>query len=161
MTDILEEERSDPIGKASYENMEENYQILLRETDQDGQPFTIIRMPLPPTIYTEITPTSDNYEMMKVLRFDDETVVLDGKTSLKGVVPASYCNFLVTNGLVLLPYYHTEGRSEHYKKTDDMSKEILQRAYPDRKIVQIDAVNINIGGGGMHCITQQEPLRDV
>lgn len=136
--------------------MEENYHILLRETDQDGQPFNIIRVPMAPTIYEDITPSSVTYQMMKGLRYDVEGVVFDDKTTLKGVVPASYCNFLVTNGVVLLPYYYTEGRSEQYKKTDERSKEILQQAYPDRKIVQIDALSINVGGG-MHCITQQQP----
>lgn len=157
LADVLEEERLDPISKASYENMEENYQILLHETDQDGQPFHIIRMPLPPSIYEEIPPNSVAYNYIKMLRFDVEGVAFDDKTPLRGIVPASYCNFLVTNGMVLLPYYYTQGRSERYKETDDLSKEILQRAYPDRKIVQIDALNINVGGGGMHCITQQQP----
>jgi agmatine deiminase len=34
---------------------------------------------------------------------------------------------------------------------------VLRRAFPGRQIVPLDAMAINLGGGGMHCITQQEP----
>jgi agmatine deiminase len=40
---------------------------------------------------------------------------------------------------------------------DEAVKHILQRVFPDRKIVQIHSESFNYGGGGMHCATQQQP----
>jgi len=34
---------------------------------------------------------------------------------------------------------------------------IMQQAFPDKKIIQIDVTEINFGGGGIHCLTQQQP----
>ena len=41
--------------------------------------------------------------------------------------------------------------------TDDEAREAVQELFPDRHIVQIFINNIAVGGGGIHCITQQEP----
>lgn len=61
----------------------------------------------------------------------------------------SYANFLVTNGRVILPLLDP--------KWDDKARAVLQEAYPDHEIVGIDAHEILLGGGNVHCITQQIP----
>jgi agmatine deiminase len=76
---------------------------------------------------------------------------------IKYVFTTSYLNFLVTNGIVLIPKYWKPERSEMIKIKDKKAKEILQQAFPHRKIIQIDAEPLNHGGGGIHCITQQQP----
>jgi len=43
------------------------------------------------------------------------------------------------------------------KYTDELTVKTLSECFQGREIVQIDCEIINIGGGGMHCITQQEP----
>jgi agmatine deiminase len=40
---------------------------------------------------------------------------------------------------------------------DQTAYRTLVAAFPDRQVVQIEAVDIVVGGGGIHCITQQEP----
>jgi len=40
---------------------------------------------------------------------------------------------------------------------DDQAFRIFQNLYPDRKIIQLLADDLVVGGGGMHCVTQQEP----
>jgi len=70
----------------------------------------------------------------------------------------SYCNFLVTNGIVLMPRYFKEGRQELLKRTDEMARDILRQLFPDRRIVQIDTEALEYGGGGIHCSTQQQPF---
>lgn len=64
--------------------------------------------------------------------------------------PASYCNFYIANKVVLVPQFGD--------KNDEQAKEILRIAYPNRTIIGIDSTDLIYGGGGMHCITQQEPI---
>jgi agmatine deiminase len=40
---------------------------------------------------------------------------------------------------------------------DARARTVLERAFPDRKLLQLDIRKIAIGGGGIHCITQQQP----
>jgi len=69
-------------------------------------------------------------------------------------------NYLITNGAVLIPKYWKEGRSEQIQKKDQAAVRILSQLFPDRKIIQINPENVNIGGGGIHCITQQMPAAE-
>ncbi|MEO1200862.1 MAG: agmatine deiminase family protein [Pseudomonadota bacterium] len=62
----------------------------------------------------------------------------------------SYVNSYIANGGVVIPSY---GISE-----DDWAFETFAKLFPDRKIVSVPVNDIAIGGGGIHCITQQEPL---
>ncbi len=62
---------------------------------------------------------------------------------------ASYVNFYIANGSIVMPGFGDPADAE--------AKEILQGLFPDRKVVQIYARDILIGGGNIHCITQQIP----
>jgi len=62
---------------------------------------------------------------------------------------ASYVNFYIANGGVVMPKF---GIPE-----DDPAKAIVAAAFPDRAVVQVDISEIASGGGGIHCITQQRP----
>ena len=116
----------------SYLRLEENYKILSSSTDQDGKPFNIIRIPMPPTLYAESNST--------------------------GELPVrSYINYAVTNGAVLLQVYWRPGRSDTLKTTENQVKATFQKVFPGRKIIGIDAENVNKWGGGIHCITQHMP----
>jgi agmatine deiminase len=61
----------------------------------------------------------------------------------------SYVNFYLANGAVIAPAY---GIAE-----DAAVAETLRRAYPDRQVVSLELRDLFRGGGGIHCITQQEP----
>ena len=63
----------------------------------------------------------------------------------------SYVNFYIANGAVIAPTY---GIAE-----DASALETLGRAYPDRTVVPVALKDLFRGGGGIHCITQQEPAR--
>ena len=116
----------------SYLRLEENYRILLNSTDQDGKPFRIVRIPMPPTVY--------------------------GVADSAGRIPVrSYLNYIVTNGAVLIPTYWRSGRSDTLKNTEAQVKSTFQRVFPGRNIIGIDAESINLWGGGIHCITQHMP----
>lgn len=62
----------------------------------------------------------------------------------------SYINFYLANGAVIAPSFGVPG--------DERAREALQKAFPDRRVVQLPINSIAIGGGGIHCITQQQPL---
>lgn len=66
-----------------------------------------------------------------------------------GFVDYSYINHYVCNGGVILCAFDDPA--------DQVAKEILERAYPGRKVVLVDAREIFARGGGIHCITQQQP----
>ncbi len=61
----------------------------------------------------------------------------------------SYINFYLANGAVILPGYGVPG--------DERAREAVAAAFPDREISQVDVRDIAPGGGGIHCITQQQP----
>jgi agmatine deiminase len=62
---------------------------------------------------------------------------------------ASYINFYLTNGGLVMPAFD----DPH----DERARDALAECFPGRDILQIDALDIVEGGGGIHCITQQEP----
>lgn len=64
-------------------------------------------------------------------------------------LPATYANFLIINGAVLLPCYDSP--------KDERAKIALQRAFPDREIVGIDCRPLIRQHGSLHCVTMQYP----
>jgi agmatine deiminase len=62
---------------------------------------------------------------------------------------ASYVNFYLANGGVVMPGFDD--------RNDEKAREIVDACFPGRDILQIQALDIVEGGGGIHCITQQEP----
>ena len=67
-------------------------------------------------------------------------------------LPASYANFLVINGAVLLPTFRQPRR-------DAEAAEILGSCFPGRKVIPIDCLELVWGLGTLHCISQQQPAR--
>ena len=65
-------------------------------------------------------------------------------------VPASYANFLVLNGAVLVPTFRQP-------KADDRACAILAACFPGREIVPLDCYHLIWGRGSLHCISQQQP----
>ena len=80
--------------------------------------------------------------------------------TIRYLLAASYLNFLVSNGVVLMPAYWKAGRPESIRAKDEKARRALQEAFPGRKIVPLDVEDVNHGGGGIHCITQQQPAMD-
>jgi agmatine deiminase len=62
-------------------------------------------------------------------------------------LPATYANFLIINGAVLMPTYNSP--------KDEIAKEQLQRAFPDREIVGINCLALIKQHGSLHCVTMQ------
>ncbi|MEX0772894.1 MAG: agmatine deiminase family protein [Balneolales bacterium] len=107
----------------NYETLLHNYEILKSVNNPLGEKFEIITMPMPQT------------------KIDGTTV--DGSE----YVPASYANFYIANGVILLPLY-----DDRY---DEQVLNLFRQLFPDREIVGINCADLVWGQGGIHCITQQ------
>ena len=64
-------------------------------------------------------------------------------------LPATYANFLIINGAVLMPTYNSP--------KDEIAKLQLQKAFPDREIVGINCLALIKQHGSLHCVTMQYP----
>jgi agmatine deiminase len=114
----VENDRSD----ANYEPLQENLARLREMRDQDGQPFRVVRLPMPAPEW-----------------FDGQRL------------PASYANFYIANGLVLVPTFNDPN--------DRVALNILGELFPDRRVTGIAAQDLVLGLGTLHCMTQQQPAR--
>jgi agmatine deiminase len=71
-------------------------------------------------------------------------VVMDGER-----LPASYANFYIANGIVIVPTFNDPN--------DRVALNVLADLMPDREVVGVHAVDLVWGLGTLHCLTQQEP----
>jgi agmatine deiminase len=65
-------------------------------------------------------------------------------------LPASYCNFLIVNGGVIVPQFDQA-------ESDANAVQILSTCFPDREIVPLPSKNLTVGLGSFHCLSQQQP----
>ena len=65
--------------------------------------------------------------------------------------PSSYINFYIANNGIVMPSFDDD-------KADKNAQNIIQSVFPKRKVIVINGIDISLGGGNIHCITQQQPL---
>jgi agmatine deiminase len=118
-TTIVAAVEDDPNDK-NYAALTANLQHLKSMTDQDGRPFDVIALPMPQPIY-----------------FRNQRL------------PASYLNFYIANGVVVVPLYSDP--------SDSVVMQTLARLFPNRQIRGLSAVDLVLGLGAFHCLSQQEP----
>lgn len=128
------DDKNDP----QFEMSKSCYDILINETDAKGRKFNIHKLPCPSPIYMK------EEECEGLINMDGEPTRRDGER-----LAASYVNFYISNKNIIMPGFDDP--------MDSIAKEILQNLFKDREIIQIYARDILIGGGNIHCITQQIP----
>jgi agmatine deiminase len=64
--------------------------------------------------------------------------------------PASYANFYLANGVVLVPVFGAP--------SDERALAVLRELLPGRQVAGIPSADLVFGLGAVHCMTQQEPL---
>lgn len=111
---------------------------LETQTDAKGRKLTVHKLPLPKPVCMR----AEECEGLDLC--DDEPTRLP-----KDRLAASYVNFYIANKAVVMPGFGDEA--------DVKAKQILENLFPDREVIQIYARDILIGGGNIHCITQQIP----
>ncbi|MCZ6792750.1 MAG: agmatine deiminase family protein [Planctomycetota bacterium] len=100
--------------------LKDNLERLQRMKDRKGRALRVVELPMP-------EPVSHAGERM----------------------PASYVNFLIVNGGVLVPTYRN-GR-------DERALDVLRGLFPGRQVVGIDCSELILGLGGVHCLTLEQP----
>lgn len=63
---------------------------------------------------------------------------------------ASYVNFYIANGGIIMPAFGVPD-------ADAAAQQVLQQAFPDRVVVPVQTREVLLGGGNVHCVSQQEP----
>ena len=105
---------------ANHASLDENLQRLRSATDQNGRSFRIVELQMPNPLYFE------------------------GRR-----LPASYGNFYIANGCVLVPVFNDPN--------DRLALNTLSELFPSRDIIPIYSGDLIWGFGAMHCMTQQQP----
>lgn len=102
----------------------------------------------------------ENFEILKSSTdakgrpFDVFTVEQPPATYLNGErLTLSYINFYMANQGIVMPAFG-------YEKYDKAAKALFEKIFPNYHITQIEALDVFSGGGGIHCITQQQPVSD-
>ena len=113
-------------------------------------------MPLPGTIYDTMNPGDYVYEYIKTLDYEDGSTFPNGD-SVKVIAALSYLNFIITDKVVIGQTCWRKGMPNELKVKDEKAAQILQSVFPNRKIIMIDALAVNLGGGGIHCISMYQP----
>lgn len=107
----------------NYKALQENWDILKSAKLANGSKLKIETLPLPKTKIEGTTVDGSEY------------------------VPASYANFYIANGCVLVPLYDD--------RFDEMALTLFQKYFPEREIIGINCADLVWGQGSIHCITQQ------
>lgn len=105
---------------ANHRRSLDNLKRLRRARDARGRPLTVIPLPYP------------------------RAVTMRGQR-----LPASYANFYIGNGIVLVPTFND--------RADREALATLSRVFPRRQVIGIHAVDLVWGLGTLHCLTQQQP----
>lgn len=105
----------------NYAPLQDNLDRLSKATLQDGRSLNIVTLPMP------------------------KPIIFDGLQ-----LPASYANFLIINGCVLVPTFNDEADRE--------ALNTLASCFPDRKVIGISAIDLIWGFGTLHCLSQQIPV---
>ncbi|HEY1792305.1 MAG TPA: agmatine deiminase family protein [Opitutaceae bacterium] len=111
----------DSPSDVNYRALRDNLERLRSFRTPGGRPFRVVELPMPEPCYR------GSYRL-----------------------PASYANFLIINGAVLMPTFGQRSR-------DRKAAEILASCFPGREIVPIDCLELVWGLGTLHCISQQQP----
>jgi len=111
----------DDSADENFRPLRDNFDRLRSAVDQDGRSLEVVPLPMP-----------------RALFYNNQRL------------PASYANFYIANGLVIVPQFDDPG--------DSIALDTLRRVYPDRRIVGLRAVDLAWGLGAYHCVTQQQPI---
>jgi agmatine deiminase len=130
------ERRRDP----QYAISRDAFERLRDARDARGRPLKVFRLPMPGPL------TLRGREAAGIVAREGTKVRNAGER-----LAASYVNFYIANGGIVMPQLDA--------RTDRLAARTLARAFPGRRVVGVPAREILLGGGNIHCITQQIPVR--
>ncbi len=116
--------------------------VLIENAGDPGDEYHEIMKANIEALESQVDASGRNFELVTIPEAYD--AVSSGEIFCR-----SYVNSYLVNGGIVMPRYGVA--------TDDEAREAFQQLFPDRRIVQTSIDNIALGGGGIHCITQQVP----
>ena len=133
---------TDDTADPQYEMSKADLEYLESVTDAKGRKLKVHKLPVPdhPVLVEQADLGNFEFEEGEDTREEGERLA------------ASYVNFYFINGAALVPQFGGEN-----KESDERALKILKELCPDREVIGIDARAILLGGGNIHCITQQIP----
>ena len=129
------DDQNDP----QYKHSRLAFDYLSQQTDAKGRPIQVHKLPVPGPLFM----TAE--EVAGVDPIDATQPRKEGNR-----LAGSYINFLFCNGGIVMPSFNDP--------MDSVAKEIVQSLCPQHQVVQVPGREILLGGGNIHCITQQQPL---
>jgi agmatine deiminase len=114
------------------------YEVLRKSVDSRGKPLRIHHLPQPGPLYMT------DSEAAGIERSPDCKIRWAGDR-----LAGSYVNFFIANRHIVMPLLDP--------RTDLQAKAALARLFPRRKVIGVPSREILLGGGNIHCITQQQP----
>jgi len=127
------DDREDP----QYCRSQAAYEVLSKATDARGRKLKIWKLHQPGPLFMHADEAEGIHTGTGVPRRAEERLA------------ASYVNFLITNGRLIFPLLD--------RHRDDQAKTQLQAIFPELEVIGVSAREILLGGGNIHCITQQIP----
>jgi agmatine deiminase len=146
-----------PVVRLSRERMQRAHEILVRASTVSGQPLRVLRVPMPSPIQRRVWVLPQAQHENSVEWRED--YFAPGQAPRVGqpvwqLATASYLNFVVANGALVLPDYTGHGTSA---ARQERVRRVFEQAFPGRAIHFVDAISANWVGGGLHCATLSEP----
>ena len=133
---------TDDENDPQYALSKEDLDVLEAETDAKGRKIKVHKLPIPEKhVYIK-------EEDLRGYEFEEG----EDEREVGERLAASYVNFYFSNGAVILPAFGGDNT-----ESDDAAAKIMSKLCPGKKVVQIPARDILLGGGNIHCITQQIP----
>ena len=122
----------------------------------DGKPYRLLKLPMPRPVYSsqfivhssQLNDAQPNYESSQLNDAQPNYELCTMNYELTDRLPATYANYLVINGAVLVPTYAQPD-------LDAEAMRIIGQAFPDREIVGIDCRAVIRQHGSLHCCTMQ------
>jgi len=129
---------TDDVSNPNYPRCQAAMAVLETARDAKGRPLLVHKMPIPGPLHAT-TEECDGVDLVAASQERDPSIRLAG----------SYVNFLIVNGGIIAPRFDDPKDAE--------AEVILQRLFPDHRVVMVPGREILLGGGNIHCITQQQP----
>ena len=143
------------MDRRNHERLERAFAIISRATTESGEPIRVVRIPTPVLTFDVTRPGDGTYEYFAAYEgWEDGS---GAPPVMLGVWNSSYVNYVPTNDLVVVSRFWKPGRAPEIKRRDEEAAAVLAALFPGRRIVQVYSENVNRGGGGLNCITQQQP----
>jgi len=129
---------TEDVKDPQYAVSEAALRTLESSTDAAGRPLQVVKLPHPPPLYRTAAEVSGLDWWGRSFRAVGERLA------------ASYVNFYMPSGGIVMPALGVP-------EADERARAVLQDVFPDRKVVCVETREVLLGGGNIHCITQQQP----